>query len=58
MEHVIALEMHESSVTALNYLSIGGYNTSVVKYPNWIEWVPTYCEEHWEIEIQALFFGD
>ena len=33
LEGVIGLEMHESINTALNYLSIGGYNEFIVSHP-------------------------
>jgi hypothetical protein len=55
---VIALEMHQSSRSSLNYLSIGGWNESIVADPDEIMWAHSYCSEHWEIYLNSLQFSD
>jgi hypothetical protein len=54
IQHVIALEMHQSSRSSLNYLSIGGWNESIVTDPEQIMWAHSYCSEHWEIYLNSL----
>jgi len=39
-------------------MTIGGYDTSIVKMPSNIKWVELICVEHWEINIQTLKFAD
>ena len=58
IQHVIGLEIHQSSKTSLNYLSIGGYNDSIVTNPKDIIWAHSYCSEHWEIYVSSLQFSD
>ena len=58
IQHLIGLEMHHSTKSSLNYLSIGGYNTSVVTHPSKIMWTHSYCSEHWEIFVSSLKFAD
>jgi hypothetical protein len=58
IQHVIGLEIHHSYKTSLNYLSIGGYNESVVTNPKKIIWTHSYCSEHWEIYVNSLQFSD
>lgn len=43
VRHTISLEMHEASESSLNYLTIGGFNRSIVKDPTNIIWAPIYC---------------
>lgn len=45
-------------MTSLNYLSIGGYNETVVENPKKIKWAHSYCSEHWEVFINSLKFSD
>lgn len=58
MQHVIGLEMHSSTKTSLNYLTIGGYDESIVTNPEHILWANSYCEKHWEIFISSIMFSD
>ena len=51
MQHVIGLEMHQSTKTSLNYMSIGWYDESIVRNPDEIMWYKVYCEDHWEIYV-------
>jgi hypothetical protein len=55
---VVGLEIHQSTQTSLNYLSIGGYNKEIVTNPKDILWAHSYCSEHWEIYISSLQFAD
>lgn len=50
--------MHQASTSALNYLSIGGFNKSVVTNPDDIKWSQSYCTQHWEIYVQSLKFPE
>ena len=54
IQHVIGLEIHQSSRTSLNYISIGGFNESIVENPKEIVWAHSYCSEHWEIYVNSL----
>jgi hypothetical protein len=55
---VIGLEIHQATKSSLNYLSIGGYNKSIVAKPKNILWAHSYCSEHWEIYVNSLKFAD
>lgn len=55
---MIGLEIHQSSATSLNYLSIGGFNKSIVTNPKDIVWAHSYCSLHWEIYVTSLQFSD
>ena len=54
VKHAIGLEIHASQESALNYLTIGGFDESVVKYPYMINWLPIYCSQHWEFKVQKF----
>ena len=50
--------MHQATTSSLNYLSIGGFNRSVVSDPDDIKWSMSYCTQHWEIYVQAFKFPE
>ena len=50
--------MHQASTSGLNYLSIGGYNKSVVTNADDIKWAHSYCTQHWEIYVQSFKFPE
>ena len=58
VKHILGLEMHASSTSALNYLSIGDYDKNVVEFNEYINWIPTYCSQHWEVLVHSLMFTD
>ena len=58
MQHVIGLEMHHSTKTSLNYMTIGWYDESIVRNPNEIMWYKVDCQEHWEIQVSQIKFSD
>ena len=43
VRHKIGVEIHASTESALNYLTIGGYDTSIVEHDSLITWLPIYC---------------
>lgn len=58
MKHLIGLEIHPVTSSSLNYLSIGGYNNSIVNDPNQIKWIDTSRPKHWDIFVTSLGFQD
>ena len=58
IKHILGLEIHQTTRTSLNYLSLGGWNSTIVRKPNQIHWVHSYCSEHWEFYINSLKFWD
>ena len=58
MKHVIGLELHPPTRSSLNYMTIGGYNKSIVANPNEIMWESSYCTKHWEFFIYGFKFED
>lgn len=44
--------------SSLNYLSIGGYNKTIVTHPDNIKWVQVIDKENWEIFISSLSHSD
>lgn len=58
VKHILGLEMHASSTSALNYLSIGDFDKNVVEDDEYINWIPTYCSQHWEVLTHSLMFTD
>lgn len=50
--------MHQSTESGLNYLTIGGYNPAVVKNPENIVWIQSFCTQHWEINLESITFSD
>lgn len=58
VRHTVSLEMHEATETSLNYLTIGGFNKSIVKEPKNIVWAPIFCSQHWEIKLANIMISD
>jgi hypothetical protein len=58
MKHVVGFELHQPTISSLNYMTIGGYSKSVVEKPKDIIWASSYCSKHWEIFIHSLQFAD
>ena len=56
IKHVVGLELHQSSKSSLNYLTIGGYNPKIVTNPEEIIWTSSYCTKHWEIFLGQIKF--
>ena len=54
MPKQLGLEIHPIKESSLNYLSIGGYNTTIVKNPKQIKWVKVFDQKHWEIFVSSL----
>lgn len=58
VKKVFSLEMHQSTESGLNYLTIGGFNPQIVKDPSDIIWIQSFCTQHWEINIDSITFSD
>ena len=58
VKHILGLEMHASTTSALNYLSIGDYDQKVVEDEDDINWIPTYSGSSWEVLTHSLMFTD
>lgn len=55
MQQVIGLEIHPTYESALNYLSIGGYNKEIVD-PQSIVWMNSFSQLNWEVYVSSLQF--
>jgi len=58
MQHVIGLEMHQSTKTSLNYMSIGWYDESIVRNTGEIMWYKVESLDNWEIYVSQIKFSD
>lgn len=54
MPHMIGVEMHSSIEPGLNFLTIGGFNSSVVTNHESIIWTQSHSSQHWEIFVSGV----